>query len=1020
MNELQRIRAVLLAMRRRALLRATLQTAGLGLAAMLVVLLVLAASAAAVGPAGFWPLLSVVVLAALGLSALGYGVIRPARRLRGDSAAARLVARLHPAIASDLVSAVELGPPDQMADNSDAGVVVVSPALVRALQGSVAGAVEPLQPRRLISLQPALLALGVLVIVATASGAALRFWPELGRGLNTLAHRPTRFEGAAISAAPLVGDLRIAYEFPAYTGLPARIVDGSTGDIIAVKGTKVRLEARPLRRSRKALLLLGEDGDKGELPTKLAAGVLSTELTLKESGVYRFWLAPLLGRPVRDLTSHRMTAEADNPPRVEIQGPADRLDLPTPRPIEIGYSADDDYGLGAVDLVYRIGDQPEQRQLLRDAHGARTAQGRLVWDPASAGTVLAGERIAYHVEAKDRDQVSGAKTGSSRTLYVVIQNPHESIEDRLDRQRELLDKLVADLANRLEQVPASREAVPSGPGEAQARLATVGILHDAEESHLALLGRLLDDDRREQTLGKALRATLAGIADRLEHVLRDEAAALGPNRGKPSAGMAPAALGRVAAASEKHAGELEKDVLLLDDLIGRQRLEDLARLGHELTDAHQRLQDLLGRYKATKDEALRRQLEREARDLRARITDLAQKIAALKARNDVPEEWRNMPDMKAVADQARKLDDLLEKGDEAGLSRALAELGQNLKSLRQMLDQNLEGFGGERFPQENRVVAELMKKIGDLEGDERALQKETQGLADRQEAEVEKRLKGQMDEFLKRENEKVERLRSRLQGVATGDPESALAEEIERARDSAKQMKRLFTERDLAEAKGEAERAASSLDRATEHMGEGEEPAGAGAGANASGRKRRGRPARPADVEAVGDARAVAQEIAEDLEKILPRASEMMTPEEREQARGQAERQNAIGQRTDETAAEAARRLGKMPGLEKAESDLKGAGTRMRQAAEMLKKSESKPAAGAERDAAERLAKLRDSMQERSMGTGKQHHDPVRIPGADESNAPRAWRQELMDAMKEKAPERFRDDVRRYYEELVR
>ncbi len=40
----------------------------------------------------------------------------------------------------------------------------------------------------------------------------------------------------------------------------------------------------------------------------------------------------------------------------------------------------------------------------------------------------------------------------------------------------------------------------------------------------------------------------------------------------------------------------------------------------------------------------------------------------------------------------------------------------------------------------------------------------------------------------------------------------------------------------------------------------------------------------------------------------------MMTPEEREQARAQAERQNAIGNRTDETAAEAARRLGKMPG----------------------------------------------------------------------------------------------------------
>jgi hypothetical protein len=1019
MTELQRIRAVLAAMRRRTLVRAAVQAAGFGLAAMSFAILALSASAAAVGPADYWPPLTALVLGALGLGSLGYGLVRPARGLRGDRAAARLVARLHPAVSSDLVSAIELG---EKVDGA------ISTALVRAFQDVVARSIEPLDPKRFISMRPAAGALAALLLAGAALLAATQLSPDVSRGLGTLLRRPSRFEGAAVSALPLVGDLRISYIYPAYTGLPPRTIDGSSGDILAVKGTKVRLETRPLRRTRKALLLLGEEGENGELPAQVAGGVLTVDLTLMESGSYRFWLAPMLGRPVRELRSHHLTAETDSPPRVEIFGPADRLELPSPRPIEIGYTADDDYGLGAVELVYRVGEQPEQRQLLRDAHGARTAQGRTVWDPAASG-LLAGERIAYHIEAKDEDEVSGAKVGSSRTLYVIIQNPHENIEDRLDRQRDVLDQLVGDLANRLEQLPAAHDAAPAA--EIPARMVALETLHEAEEPHLALLGRLLDDDRREGNLSKALRATLAGIADRLEHVLRDEASALAALRTKTSRGAARAAappgagaFAKVAALGDKHTAELEKDVLLLDDLIGRQRLEDLAALGRELTDAHQRLQDLLGRYKATKDEALRRQLEREARDLRARIADLAQKIAALKGRNDVPEEWRNMPDMKSIADQAKKLDDLLEKGDEAGLSKALAELGKDLKNLRQMLDQNLEGFGAERFPQENRMVGELMKKIGDLEGDERALQKETQGLSDRQEAEVERRLKGQLDEFLRKQNENVQRLEQRLSGASTGDPESELSEEVERARDSAKQMKRLFAERDLAEAKGEAERAASSLDRAAEHLGESAQNGDGddeGGGGRKRGRVRRGDAERDkANAEAVGEARTIAQQIADDLDKILPRPSEMLSPEEREQARGQADRQGAIGSRTDETAGEAERRLGKVPGLEKAESELKGAAARMRQAAELLKKSESKSAAGAERDAAERLAKLRDSLQERQMGSGQQHRDPVRIPGADESTAPRAWRQELMDAMKEKAPERFRDEVRRYYEELVR
>ena len=109
-----------------------------------------------------------------------------------------------------------------------------------------------------------------------------------------------------------------------------------------------------------------------------------------------------------------------------------------------------------------------------------------------------------------------------------------------------------------------------------------------------------------------------------------------------------------------------------------------------------------------------------------------------------------------------------------------------------------------------------------------------------------------------------------------------------------------------------------------------------------------------------------------------------------------------------------------MPGLERAAEDLKAAAQQMREASSQLRKGDAKQAGGAQQNAIERLAKLRDSLQERSTGAASPQHDPVRIPGADESQAPRAWRQELMDAMKEKAPEHFRDDVRRYYEELVK
>ena len=151
----------------------------------------------------------------------------------------------------------------------------------------------------------------------------------------------------------------------------------------------------------------------------------------------------------------------------------------------------------------------------------------------------------------------------------------------------------------------------------------------------------------------------------------------------------------------------------------------------------------------------------------------------------------------------------------------------------------------------------------------------------------------------------------------------------------------------------------------------------------------------------------------------MPKPSETLTPADREAARGQAEKQAAIGKRTDDIAEEAARRLGKMPGMEKAAGELKGAGARMKEAGESLKRDESKPAATAERDAADRLGKLRDSMRERSMGA------PSSTATRCASRAPTIERAARLAAGAARRHERagaraLPRRMRRYYEELVK
>ena len=44
----------------------------------------------------------------------------------------------------------------------------------------------------------------------------------------------------------------------------------------------------------------------------------------------------------------------------------------------------------------------------------------------------------------------------------------------------------------------------------------------------------------------------------------------------------------------------------------------------------------------------------------------------------------------------------------------------------------------------------------------------------------------------------------------------------------------------------------------------------------------------------------------------------------------------------------------------------------------------------------------------------------MEIPDEDPNEAPEEFRKDLLDAMKQGAPERYRDQVKRYYEELVK
>jgi hypothetical protein len=979
--------------RRRTRTLVALQVFALVSAGVAASFFLLAWAAMQTGPAAYWPTITTGVLLFGTLTFAALGVVLPALRLKTDTAVALLIGRKHLKIASDLRSAVELS--EQPTNNN-------SKELVAALREQVGNALTRVAIAEVLPAKQTHLSFAVAGSVAVLLTLLAILAPDvMRRGLVLLLHTPTLYEGAAVSEEPLVADVKLTYTYPSYTKMGPKTVEGSTGDLQAIKGTKVDIEMRALRRVRRALLFFGDSGEGTPLEANVKDSLVRGSFVLNETSRYRLWLAPLIGRPVRESRGHRIEIIVDQPPAVSIKSASDRLELASPRPVEIGYSATDDFELSEVNLVFRVGNAPEKRVLLHEAGSKRQVQGSMMWDP-SGESLVPGVEIAYHIEARDTDTVSGPKVGVSRTLYLVLERPRESTDESLEQQKFVQERLLGVLADRL-------ETAGSAPGETPPndQFTLWQAAHDEEAAQVALLAGVVDEQRRDGGASKTLLGALSKVADRLNHELKAESVLLRQLRPRAdSARMVQSDLQPLARLAPAHIAMLEDVVLVLDDLIGRQRLEDLAGLGEQLTQAYDKLSDLLARYQNTKDEALKEQLMREMQALRKRIGDLAQKIAEVKSRNEVGNEWQNMPDTRAAMNKAKQLEDLLAKGDNDSLSKALEELGESLRSLKKMLNENADDFTGERFTKESKATAELTQKLSELEGDERQLAGDTRQLSEAMQRILKERQAKELAEQLKGVQEKLSKLKDTLQTPTPKRLGEDAADQQSQARDRVSSTEELLQRKDVVEARKQMDELSESMSPLTKQARQRAKKDDPNGSLGSFAKK-------------MDEAEKLSDEIRASLLKLAPRDRDIANAEQRQQGQQLGERQKALAERARQLAAEA-RKAGNTPGFDQAAQGLEEVAGQMGQAQSDLNASDTTDALSKEQGAADRLSQLRESIKGEKMARGSRSPEPVRIPGVDDSKAPRAWREELIEAMKEKGPENFRDAVRRYYEELVK
>ena len=957
--------------------RALVGGAGACLALATVGALALGPLAPAAAAWGVWAISGVAALIAAGLA------LRPALALRGSG-----VARLAPTHASAVRSAFELSHGVPAGASSELAAAAVARA-ARSLGALPAPVVVPLS----WLVHPSTRAGGAALLLAAL---ALGLSERASSGMYALLH-PGAEDEAGMTVALVVSDVEAELVHPAYLGRPSlRVRD--PGLIEAPVGTSLELWARPRVEAASMELALAGRTVRME---RGADGRFSARLILREDGAITLRVRDVHGATIRDGTSRAVRLARDEAPRVSLIAPAIDVTVDLAEEIVIAYDASDDVGLTQLELVARMGDGREQRRRL-SAHDPSIAQ-HAGTERISLGELGAaeGDHVTVWVEARDGDDVSGPNVGRSESRTLTVESAATRREEGLAELAQLLEVALGALADRLE-VP-----VPDDDASARARFER---LRGVTEQLLSGLGAYALRVRESEEGRRADAALYEEMQTRVRRLLFEEMRLSGGT-------VAPRATRERTDARAR--AEMESDVLALDDLLARARIDDAAAIARELEQLRREIASLLAELRRAQTDEARREIlaaisraEQRLRDLRSRMSQMG---------TAVPQEFANAQEQSAQQTQEAlaQMREAIERGDLDAAAQALTRLEQQIDSLARALGGGAEAFAEEHFGPRDRAVADAIDRLLGLESEQRELARRT---GETRASAARRAIDAMGEDSASRAQELARRARAVRETLEHVDRDRLVGLERD-AFDAARQRLRDTEDTlgagDLGEASRMAEeglRQLADLERDLDL--DSMMFAGHSSETSASARSAR-------------EARAQMGELLRDLDRAIPDLERQLAPGERGQLTGDVPRQRGARDAADRLAETFEHGAPDGSALsEEAGQALRELRQHMDQASQHLERAELLDAARAQDEAAERLTELRRQLEEEQRGGGGGGGDdgmsapdfrrPVRIPEAERFEGPMELRRRLLDAMGDAPPAGYEDSVQRYYEGLLR
>jgi hypothetical protein len=216
---------------------------------------------------------------------------------------------------------------------------------------------------------------------------------------------------------PYVQKLGLEYKFPAYTGLePEKIEEG--GDIAVLRGTDVKVTITSTMKTKGGRIALN---DKDTVPLTVEAdGTLTASFKADKDGSYHVELDAPNGERVAASPQYTIDVLTDRAPTVTFARPGRDTSASSIEEVYVEASADDDYGVKDLELVYSVNGGAEKTiPLFNGSKRLPAVSAGHTFYLEELG-VKSGDSVSYYARATDNDAVDGGQKASSDLYFVRV------------------------------------------------------------------------------------------------------------------------------------------------------------------------------------------------------------------------------------------------------------------------------------------------------------------------------------------------------------------------------------------------------------------------------------------------------------------------------------------------------------------------------------------------------------------------------------------------------------------------